>query len=121
MIVRLIMLMVCLGMAACTLQEKDVAGVWQAVSYFENGKSVSTPLDSVKLILKPDGGYEFYSQGQYYESGPFRVSARFLFLTDTTRIPLKEYIVKVLYVSEDSLKIQMSRENKEQVLFLAKR
>lgn len=117
---RLITLLICLGITACTLQQKDVAGVWQAVAFYENGKTVAAPLDSVRLKLSPEGGYEFKSQGFYSESGQFRVSARFLFLNDTTREPAKEHIVKVLHLSEDSLKIQMSREDKEQVLFLAK-
>ncbi|MCK6694484.1 MAG: hypothetical protein L6Q97_20600 [Thermoanaerobaculia bacterium] len=106
---------------SCSLHEKDVAGEWRAVAFFENGRSLATNLDSVSLRLSPEGGYEFRSQGFYRESGSYRVSVRYLFMTDTTQTPVKEHIVKVLYLSSDTLKIRMSYDNKEQVLFLARR
>ena len=121
---RLLILTALATLTACSLQEKDVAGFWQAVSFFENGKTVTAnnlDLDAVSLRLTPEGGYEFHSQGSYYETGTYRVSARYLFLNDTTRSPAKEHVVKVLYLSADTLKIQMSQDNKEQVLFLARR
>ena len=111
-------------LTACSLQNKDVAGYWEAVSFFENGKTVTAgnlDLKAVSLKLTPEGGFEFHSQGSYYETGTYRVSARYLFLTDTTRYPAKEHVVKVLHLSADTLKIQMSQDSKEQVLFLARR
>lgn len=118
---KLLILITLIGISACSLDEKDVAGNWQAVSFFENEKSVATNLDSVSLQLSPDGGYAFRSQGFYRESGHYRVSARYLFLTDTTKKPEKEHVVKVIHISQDTLKIRMSNDNKEQVLFLARR
>ncbi len=121
---RLLIFTALASLTACSLQEKDVAGYWQAVSFFENGKTVTAnnlDLDAVSLRLTPDGGYEFHSQGSYYETGRYRVSVKYLFLTDTTRTPAKEHVVKVLHLSADTLKIQMSQDNKEQVLFLARK
>ncbi len=109
-----------MAMTACALKEEDIAGQWHASAFYENGQTLAVPLDSVKLLLKPDGGYEFRSLGFYRESGQYRVSIRYLFLTDTTEQPEVEHVLKVLYVSEDSLKIRMNQNGKEQVLFFAK-
>lgn len=106
--------------AACALDQHTLAGQWQAVAFYENGHTVHTALDSVALHLTPEGGYEFRSQGYYRESGNYRVSANYLFLTDDTATPPKEHVVKVLYLSADSLKLQMSNDKKEQVLFFAR-
>lgn len=116
---RYLLIFICLF--SCSLHEKDVAGEWQAVAFFENGQSQAANLDSVSLRLSPEGGYEFRSQGFYREAGSYRVSVRYLFMTDTTQTPAKEHIVKVLYLSEDTLKVRMAHEDKEQVLFFARR
>jgi hypothetical protein len=108
------------GLYACSVQEKDLTGSWQAAAFFENGQSVASNLDSVSLQITPEGGYEFRSQGFYREAGAYRLSAKYLFLTDTTQIPAKEHIVKILYISADTLKIRMSAGGKEQVLFFAR-
>lgn len=118
---RILILIACASLQACTLSEKDLVGAWQAVSFYENGQSVVTNLDSVSLHLAPQGGYEFRSQGFYREAGTYRISAKYLFLTDTTQTPAKEHIVKVLNISADTLKICMSLGGKEQVLFFARK
>ena len=118
---RYLILFTFICLVACALHENDVAGDWQAVAFYENGKSNPVKLDSVTLRLSPEGGYDFRSQGFYREAGSYRVSVRYLFLTDTTQTPAKDHIVKVLYLSADTLKIRMSHENKEQVLFFARR
>lgn len=117
---RLLVFITIFGLFACSVQEKDLAGSWQATAFYENGQSVASKLDSVALWLTPQGGYAFRSQGFYREAGSYRVSAKYLFLTDTTQIPAKEHIVRILYISADTLKIRMSHDGKEQVLFFAK-
>ncbi|TNE59292.1 MAG: hypothetical protein EP344_08955 [Bacteroidetes bacterium] len=104
----------------CFLDKEQLPGNWQAVAFYENGHQVNTVLDSVSLQFMPDGGYCFYSQGFYRESGTYRTSASYLFLTDTTTTPPQEHTVKVLYLSADTLKIKMMRDTLEQVLFLAR-
>lgn len=104
----------------CALDIGKLAGAWQAVAFYENGQRVATNLDSVSLQLAAEGQYIFRSQGFYTECGPYRVSRQFLYMTDTTRQPAEERIVKVLYLSGDSLKIRMNAAGKEQVLFLAR-
>lgn len=78
------------------------------------------PLDSVRLVFSPDGQYEFRSVGFYREQGPFRLSGSHLFLTDTTEKPAKEHVLRVLFLSSDTLKILMKKGDAEQVLFLKK-
>lgn len=112
-----------LGLAffpSCTLDYGDVAGNWKAVAFFENGQSVQTPLDSVGLLLTPDGRYRFQSIGYYREAGRYRCSLRYLFLEDTTISPSQERMVQVLHVSSDTLKLKMGQAGKEQGLFLRK-
>ncbi|MCC6458972.1 MAG: hypothetical protein IT260_00785 [Saprospiraceae bacterium] len=106
--------------AACGLGNAPIAGKWQAVAFYENGQSQNVSLDSVRLELTPELRFTFQSIGHYREAGPYRLSARFMFLTDTTVTPQKEHTVKVLDLSPDTLKIQMRRQNQEQVLFLAR-
>lgn len=105
---------------SCTLDYGDVAGNWKAVAFFENGQSVQTPLDSVGLLLTPDGRYRFQSIGYYREAGRYRCSLRYLFLEDTTISPSQERMVQVLHVSSDTLKLKMGQAGKEQGLFLRK-
>ena len=125
MVIRLVLVVLSSLVAVCTsgcwLKEQDVEGRWQATGFYENGQQVAVNLDSITLWFSPEGGYEFRSQGFYRESGSFRVSARYLFLTDTTVQPPVEHTLNVLYVSEDSLKIRMKQADNEQVLFFARR
>lgn len=107
--------------AACSLDERGLHGRWQAAAFYQNGQSVNAPLDSVSLDFLPGGVYAFHSAARYGEAGRYRVSARFLYLTDTTALLPKERIIKVLYLSADSLKIKMEKAGQEQVLFLCRR
>ncbi|MCB0534085.1 MAG: hypothetical protein H6574_05210 [Lewinellaceae bacterium] len=107
----------CLMHPGCTVDPNKLTGTWQAVAFFENGKTVSAPLDSVRLYLTNNAGYAFKSQGYYQEAGSYRVAASYLFLEDTTVVPKKERTVKVLYLSSDTLKIEMKKSGNRQVLF----
>ena len=108
------------SLLSCTLDESDLSGDWRAVAFYENGASVQAPLDSVALALTPDGHYSFTSTGFYREEGHYRCSMRYLFLNDTTVQPARERMVQVLFVSQDTMKIKMGKDGKEQVLFLTK-
>lgn len=103
--------------SGCAVDPNKLTGSWQAVAFFENGKTVSAPLDSVRLHLTENAGYEFKSQGFYQEAGSYRVAASYLFLEDTTVVPKKERTVKVLFLSSDTLKIEMKLSGNRQVLF----
>lgn len=107
--------------AGCTLNVKQLEGQWQAVAFYEEGQSSSAVLDSVALVLEPaKQRYEFRSMGRYQESGPLRVEGKHLFLTDTTVQPERGRVVRVLFLSDDTLKLLMAAGGKEQVLFLKK-
>lgn len=112
-----IILATCWMPSGCSVDPNKLAGTWQAVAFFENGKSVSTALDSVRLHLAKNAGYEFRSQGFYQEAGSYRIAASYLFLEDTTVVPKKERTVKVLFLSSDTLKIEMKQAGNRQVLF----
>ncbi len=120
-LICLTMLACCCSQIACTFDQNQLAGNWQAVAFYENGKTRNVPLDSVVISLDNQGGYQFRSQGFYQESGSYRISASYLFLTDTSVRPALQHTVKVLDVSDDSLKIEMSSADKTQVLFFARR
>ncbi len=106
--------------AGCTLDSKQLKGRWRAVALYQTGQSVDVPMDSVRLIFSDNDQYAFRSAGFYNESGPFRASGYYLFLTDTTVRPPKEHTVRVLHLSDDTLKIQMKKGGMEQVLFLSR-
>ena len=103
--------------SACTLDVERLTGKWHAVAFYESGQSLAAPLDSVALAFTGEGQYVFRSTGYYREQGPFRVSGAHLYLTDTTEYPPKEHVLKVLFLSEDTLKILMSKAERPQVLF----
>ena len=105
---------------ACELDTNLLNGKWKAVAFYESGQSLAAPLDSVALVFSQAGQYEFRSVGFYRETGPFRVSGTHLFLTDTTEDPAKEHVLKVLFLSADTLKIQMKKGGEEQILFFEK-
>lgn len=104
----------------CTPDEGELCGAWKATAFYENGKTVPVSLDSVRLALTPDHRYRFNSIGFYSESGTWNVATSYLIFTDTTTEPAHERMVKVLYQSADSLKIQMDQNGATQVLFLAR-
>jgi hypothetical protein len=104
----------------CNLDEKELIGHWQASHFYESGQSVSVSLNDVYLDILENNRYFFKGAYQYTEAGHFSSSMHFLFLNDTTAKEPKEKILKVLYLSSDSLKIRMENAGKEQVLFFAK-
>jgi hypothetical protein len=118
---KFFLLVVVLLFVACETEIIKLDGQWRLFAFYENGKDVSAPLDSVAISFSADGRYEFRTIGFYREAGPFRVSDNFLFLTDTTEHPAKERILKILFLSTDTLKLQMAKGEREQVLFLTKR
>ena len=106
--------------SACTLDPNKLAGSWQASAYFENGQTLTTPLDSVRISFSPSGDYDFHSIGYYQENGRYRLSGNFLFLSDTTMKNPNERTIKVDYLSADSLKLGMQSNGKNQAVFFAK-
>lgn len=117
---RIILLILPLLMFSCTLDTRLLTGSWRAVGFYEKGQSLATPLDSVALSFNGENQYEFRSIGYYCERGPFRVAGAHLYLTDTTVQPSKEHVLKVLFLSADTLKIEMRKGENAQVLFLKK-
>ena len=111
----------CLAPAACAVDPQDLTGRWQAVAFYTNGQSVDTALDSVQFHLTADKRYTFQSQGFYEEAGHYRLSASYLFLSDTTIKPVVEKTVRILYLSPDSLKIEMKMGSDRQVLFFKRK
>jgi hypothetical protein len=104
---------------ACTADPKQLTGQWQAVAFFEEGQTVGVPLDSVRLMLLPEGRYHFKSLGQYSEAGRWRASVRYLLLTDTTAgAEERERALQVQVVTADTLKLMMKHQGKTQLLFL---
>jgi hypothetical protein len=106
--------------AACSPDPVHVPGNWKAVAFFEDRQRVQMPLDSVALLLTPEGSYVFRSIGYYRESGPYRLAGAYLYLTDTTDTPQREHTVKILDVSPDTLKLLMQSGDKRQVLFFSR-
>lgn len=105
---------------SCTIDPQLLAGAWRVSGYYQNGQSVAATLDSVRLEFQPDHTYAFNSVGYYRESGTYRSSGNYLFLTDTTAGEPKERALKILYLTKDTLKIAMQRDSLEQVLFFTK-
>lgn len=112
----LIFLVLCCS--ACSLDVKKLEGHWQAAAFFENGQSADTALDDVSLDFYPSGRYGFRSKAHYSEFGTFRNSGHHLYLTDTTAAIPSVRKIKVLYLSDDSLKIEMAKAGRSQILFL---
>ena len=106
---------------ACTPDPKLLEGPWHVTGYYQDGQNVAAPLDSVRLVFHANKTYEFHSIGFYHESGTYRTSGSYLFLMDSTAKEPKERALKILFLSNDSLKIAMQRDSVEQVLFLAKK
>jgi|1048.fasta_scaffold01026_6 hypothetical protein len=107
--------------SACTVDEQELGGTWQAVAFFENGKSVNLPLDSVQLKLLTSHVYQYRSIGLYAEAGYWESTVNYLLLTDTTSANKTQRLIKVVYQSSDSLKLKMEQDGKEQVLFFHKK
>lgn len=109
------------GITSCATDPKLLEGAWQAAAFYQNGQSVTIPLDSVEMVFSPNQTYTFRSIGLYREKGAFRTSSRYLFMRDSTGNPSQERALKILFLSTDSLKLKMQQEGSEQVLFLVKK
>lgn len=107
-----------LFIASCSLDVGLLYGHWQASAFYENGQTAKAQTEAVSLEFSSYGRYQFRSSAHYSEAGIFRESGHFLYLTDTTAAPSKVRKIKVLYLSNDTLKIKMGKDGKEQVLFL---
>ena len=107
-----------LFIASCSLDVGLLFGHWQASAFYENGQTARAQTEVVSLEFSADGRYQFRSSAHYSEAGTFRESGHVLYLTDTTATPSKVRKIKVLYLSNDTLKIKMGKDGKEQVLFL---
>lgn len=112
-----ILLLLC---TSCNVDTQLLTGTWKASSFYQNGKTVQVPLDSVELSFDENGQYIFRSVGFYKEEGPYRASGKYLFLTDMTAKPPREHTLSVLFLSNDTLKIGMKKDTSEQVLFFKK-
>jgi len=115
-----IFLLLLVNTTACSLDEQEICGSWQAVAFFEDGKPIEIPLDSVQLRLWSSNKYHFKSIGMYSEAGHWESTANYLSLTDTTNPEATQKLIKVIYQSSDSLKVKMEHQGKEQVLFFGK-
>ncbi len=108
-------------MSSCAPDVRFLDGAWALTGYYQDGQSVSAALDSVSLVFGSEKTYEFRSVGFYRENGTFRTSGNFLFLLDTTAQEKKERALKILFLSDDSLKLEMRHDSVEQVLFFTKK
>ena len=106
--------------AACGVSDEQLCGKWQAVQFYEDQQAVQIPLEDVKLVFHQDHKYFFQTLGQYSEGGKWRRSGKYLILNDTTGNTTGEKILKIVFQSEDSLKIKMFREGKYQAIFFGR-
>jgi len=96
-------------------------GAWRAVAFYEDGQQVNTPLDSVSLHFSPVGTYLFHSMGHYKAAGHFKITLRYIVLQDTTNDETTpDRTIAVQYLSTDTLKLEMGKNGKMQVLFMAR-
>lgn len=109
-----------LCLASCTPDVRLLEGSWKIAGYYRAGQSIAAPVDSVGLVFHPDQTYEFRTMGFYRERGAFRTSGSYLFLLDSTRNEAQERALKILYLSEDSLKLEMKRDSLEEIVFWGK-
>lgn len=109
-----------ISLHSCAPDPNLLDGAWHISGYYQDGQSIAASLDSVSLIFLPDQAYKFHSTGFYQETGKYRTSGSYLFLLDSTAKEPKERALKILFLSHDSLKIEMRRDSVEQVLFFAK-
>lgn len=110
-----------MSVSACAIDEQEIGGTWQAVAFFENGRSINIPLDSVQLKLSESRVYRYRSIGLYSEAGHWESTINYLLLTDTTSVNKTQRLIKVVYQSSDSLKLKMEQDGKEQILFFQKK
>ncbi len=115
-----IFLLGCFTIISCSPDARLLEGRWRLTGYYQDGQALSVPLDSVGLVLHPNQEYEFRSIGFYREKGAFRCSSSYLFLRDSTKNDAQERALKILLLTEDSLKLKMQHAEKEQVLFFSK-
>ncbi|MCC6282269.1 MAG: hypothetical protein IT262_16820 [Saprospiraceae bacterium] len=106
--------------SSCAPDARLLEGSWRLTGYYQDGQALAVPLDSVGLVLHPNQVYEFRSIGFYREKGAFRTSSNYLFLRDSTSAAMQERALKILFLTEDSLKLKMQHAEKEQVLFFSK-
>jgi hypothetical protein len=111
--------LVCL--VSCNIDPKKLEGNWQATAFYQDGQSVSVPLDSVGLSFGADGSYTFRTIGFFRESGTFQTSGKYLILQANMLASTPDKRVLIDFLDEKTLKIKMNSAGKVQHLFLERK
>jgi hypothetical protein len=120
--IRLLTLFVFTCFFSCAIDESLLIGKWHATAYYENGQRADAPLDSIVLVFDAQNQYRYQTIGQYREAGTYRTDMKYLFLKDSTgNASSEERLMRILYLSKDSLKLLMGAEGKDLVLFLGRK
>jgi hypothetical protein len=99
--------------------EDAVLGNWTASSITEEGKSLDVNTGEVKLNLRENGQYEYYSTLNYKESGSWFLDENLLFTNDTIH-KAGQKAVLILETKPDTIVLKMVENGKERLLTLAK-
>lgn len=99
------------GLAACGPDDRYLPGDWRAVAYQAADTVQALPADTLRLRFLPDGTYRYAGAAYYLESGRYRCSWRYLFLTDTLHDPQRAYTLRMERLEQDTLVLYMERDS----------
>ncbi len=105
---------------ACQPAEQPLLGHWQGTALTENGDSVAVDTDLIQLDIQADRRYRFASTLLYVEAGTYRLDGDYLYTTDTTQRNPGEKAVRIEYLQNDSLILDMQRGESHQRLWLVR-
>ncbi len=98
------------------LDETLLHGKWQGADWLIEGKSANLDVKSIAFEFDQDANYSAKYAAQL-EKGSYRLSGRKLY---TTAEGDQEKVVKIIYLSTDSLKMDMNRAGRNEVMVLVK-
>ena len=116
--IRLGFFLFIVGASCSQFREKELAGVWRATAFTEEGKTLNVDLDQIEMTFNPNGTYRFSSTLNYREAGTYYLEGPYLRRTDTLNQASSEKAVEVIYLSRDSLHFRMSDQGRERILKL---
>lgn len=100
--------------------EQKIVGNWQAIEVTEQDSVLTLPLAEVKMRFSKDKKYTFESTLNYKEAGTYQLQNNMLFLKDTTPNNIPKKVIKINYLANDSLIVEMKATTNTRLLKLVK-
>jgi hypothetical protein len=114
-------LVVILGFLGCkSEQEKMLIGNWQGIELTQNDSIINVDFNKVHLLVDDNDNYKFESTLNYMETGIYKLKNKNQLFLKKLNLKPAEKMVKIDYISYDTLVLLLNHKGYDQVLTMVK-